>query len=128
MRYHHLGTIAEKQSRFKEAEAAYEKELEIELARGDRRRAADTYHQLGKVAQEQSQFTKAEASYTRALEIFIEVDDRQSAEVVLRSLACLFAATDAPNIPSTIAAVLKIDVGEANALMEALRRESSSDP
>ena len=77
--YHQLGTVAQEQRRFEEAEAAYRQALDIYLEFGDRHSAASTYHQLGRVAQEQRRFEEAEAAYRQALDIYLEFGDRHSA-------------------------------------------------
>ncbi len=76
--YHQLGSVAEEQRQWGQAEDYYQKALEIKIAYEDRYSQASTYHQLGSVAQAQRQWGQAEDYYQKALEICIAYEDRYS--------------------------------------------------
>jgi tetratricopeptide (TPR) repeat protein len=126
--YHGLGMAAQEQRRFADAEAAYNKALEIFIAFDDRHGAAGIYHQLGRVAQLQRRFAEAEDAYNKALEIYVAFDAPHNAGIALRSFARLWAATDAPSIPSAVAKVLNIPADEAKKLLEELRDAGNAPP
>ena len=73
--YHQLGMVAQEQRRFDEAEAFFNKALQIREDAGDFYKAADEYHQLGMVAQHQRRFDEAEAFFNKALQIFEDAGD-----------------------------------------------------
>ncbi|HLX57712.1 MAG TPA: CHAT domain-containing protein [Ktedonobacteraceae bacterium] len=74
--YHQLGSVAEEQRQWQQAEAYYQQALQIKIEFNDRYSQAKTYHQLGRVAEEQRQWQQAEAYYQQALQIYIEFNDR----------------------------------------------------
>ena len=86
--YHQLGTVAQEQRRFDEAEASYRKPS-TSTGFDDRHGAASTYHQLGSVAQDQRRFEEAEANYRKALDIFLEFGDRHGAASTYHQLGTL---------------------------------------
>ncbi len=67
--YHQLGTIAEEQRDFDQAEMWYLKSLTISEKHGNKQGAASTYHQLGMIAQERRNFDQAEMWYLKSLAI-----------------------------------------------------------
>ncbi len=74
--YHHLGTVAQEQRRWTQAEEYCQKALKINIEFEDRHGQAKNYHHLGRVAQEQRQWKQAEEYYQKALEIDIEFKGR----------------------------------------------------
>ncbi len=74
--YHNLGTIAQRQRQWEQAERHFKQALQIDIEFNDRYSQARTYHHLGMVAQEQRQWEQAEAYYQQALQIYIEFNDR----------------------------------------------------
>jgi len=76
--YHQLGTAAEEQRRWGQAEDYYQQALAIYIEFNDRYEQAGTYHQLGRVAQEQRRWGQAEDYYQKALALKIEFNDRYS--------------------------------------------------
>ncbi len=117
--YQSLGTAALEQDRFPEAEDAYKKALEIKLAFDDRRGAAESYHQLGVVALLQRRFAEAEDAFKKALEIFFALEDEHRVAFVLDSIAHLWSIIGAPSIPSTVAAILGLEIERAKELLRA---------
>ena len=73
--HHNLGTVAQKQRRFDEAKASYNKALQIKEEAGNYYQAATDYHNLGVVTQEQRRFDEAIAFYNKALQIFEDAGD-----------------------------------------------------
>ena len=71
--YHQLGSVAEEQRQWEQAEQYYQQALQIKIEYNDRYEQASTYHQLGMVAQEQRQWQQAEQYYQQALQIFDRV-------------------------------------------------------
>lgn len=67
--YHQLGIVAQKQRRFEEAIALYNKALKICEDEGDFYNTAKQYHQLGNIAYFQRRFEEAIAFYNKALKI-----------------------------------------------------------
>ena len=90
--YHQIGTVAQEQQRFTEAEANYRKALDIFLEFGDRHAAAGIYHQLGMVAQEQRRLEDAEANYRQSLDTYLE-SDRRLASWTATALGRMLAET-----------------------------------
>jgi tetratricopeptide (TPR) repeat protein len=74
--WHQLGTVAQDQWQWPQAEDYYQKALAIFIEFNDRHEQAGTYHELGSVAQEQRQWPQAEDYFQKALAIFIELNDR----------------------------------------------------
>jgi len=74
--YHQLGSVAQEQRQWQQAETYYQQALQIYIEFNDRYKQAGTYHQLGNVAEAQRQWSQAEAYYQQALQIKIEFNDR----------------------------------------------------
>jgi tetratricopeptide (TPR) repeat protein len=65
--YHQLGSVAQEQRQFPQAEQYYQQALQIYIEYNDRYEQSMTYHQLGLVAQDQRQWQQAEQNYQQAL-------------------------------------------------------------
>ncbi|EIJ43395.1 NB-ARC domain-containing protein,tetratricopeptide repeat protein [Beggiatoa alba B18LD] len=76
--YHQLGTVAQEQRQWSQAQDYYQQALAIDIEFNDRYSQASTYHQLGMVKQEQRQWEKAQDYYQQALAIKIEFNDRHA--------------------------------------------------
>ena len=74
--YHQLGSVAQAQRQWPQAEQYYQQALQLFIEFNDRYSQAKTYHQLGNVAEEQRQWPQAEQYYQQALQIYIEFNDR----------------------------------------------------
>jgi tetratricopeptide (TPR) repeat protein len=75
---HYLGSVADEQRRFADAEAAYKEALEIYVSLDLHHDAAFTYHNLGVVVEAQGRFADAESHYKKALETKLAFGDRLS--------------------------------------------------
>jgi tetratricopeptide (TPR) repeat protein len=71
-----LGIVAQQQRQLEQAEAYFQKALQIKIDFNDRFEQASTLHNLGIVAQEQRQWEQAEAYYKNTLQIYIDFNDR----------------------------------------------------
>jgi tetratricopeptide (TPR) repeat protein len=74
--YQQLGTVAQEQQKWQDAEVYYQQALQIKIECNKRYGQASTYHNLGIVAQEQRKWQDAEAYYQQALQIYVEYNDR----------------------------------------------------
>ncbi|WP_280433687.1 tetratricopeptide repeat protein, partial [Nocardia brasiliensis] len=91
--YHQLGTVAQDQRRYEQAEDYYQQALELELEFGNRDSAASTYHQLGTVAQDQRRYEQAEDYYRQALQACLDSRDELRASQLAAVLSrCLTEA------------------------------------
>ncbi|MEH2199516.1 tetratricopeptide repeat protein [Nostoc sp.] len=70
-----LGSVAEKQKQFEQAQSFYLKALKIKEDAGDLHKAASTYHNLGVLAQNQNKFDQALDYYLKALKIYQDAGD-----------------------------------------------------
>ena len=76
--YHQLGSVAQEQRAWEQAEGYYQQALALFIEFKDRYSQASTYHNLGSVAQEQRAWEQAEGYYQQALAIYVEFKDRYS--------------------------------------------------
>ncbi len=118
--YHHLGRVAVAQQQWQQAEQYFKKALDILIEFNDRYNQALNYGQLGIVTQAQQQWQQARKYVLRALEIFLEFNDEHNITITLRSLAYLWQASGDTSLPGAVAAVLKIQPQEAEALLREL--------
>jgi tetratricopeptide (TPR) repeat protein len=121
--YHQLGRVAEEQRQWEQAEQHYQRALQIYIEFNDRYAQAGTYHQLGRVAQEQRQWEQAEQYYLRSLEIVSTFDDPFHQRMVLQSLAHLWKASDANDLPAAVASILDYSVEETKKLLREILDE-----
>jgi tetratricopeptide (TPR) repeat protein len=117
--YHQLGTVAQEQRRWSQAEGYCHQALQAFIEFDDRHAQASIYHQLGTVAQEQGQWAQARDYFLRALETCAAYQDSQTG-IVLRSLAQLWQASEDASLPVAVAPVLNVTQEQAE---ELLRRE-----
>ncbi|MGF1513001.1 MAG: tetratricopeptide repeat protein, partial [Elainellaceae cyanobacterium] len=92
--YHNLGSVAQAQRQWQQANDYYNQALAIKIDFGDRYSQASTYHQMGSVAQEQRQWQQANDYYNQALAIKIEYGDRYSQAMTYSQLGLLAEAQD----------------------------------
>ncbi len=116
--YHQLGNLAFLQQRFAEAKAWYQKAREIKKRLGLERELALELYQLGRVAEEQQQWQQAREHLLKALEIFVEFHDEHNRKIVLRNLARLWQSTGDTSLFDAVAAILKIQPQEVEALLQ----------
>jgi len=69
------------------------------------------------MAQEQRQWQQAREYLLKALAIFVEFYDEHNVEIALWNLARLWQASGDASLPGAVAAVLKIQPQEAEALL-----------
>ena len=74
--YHQLGSVAQEQRQWKQAQEYHQNALQIYIEFNDWYSQADPYHMLGSVALEYRQWKQAEKYYQKALKIKIEFNDR----------------------------------------------------
>jgi len=74
--YHNLGTVAQEQRHWEQAEQYYQQALQIYIKYNNRFNQAGTYYQLGRLIQEQRHWERAEQYYQQALQIYIEDNNR----------------------------------------------------
>ena len=77
--FHGLGTVAEEQRQFEQAEHWFQKSLEICLRLRDEMQAAKACHHLGLVAEEQRQFEQARNWHEKSLEISLRFNNEAGA-------------------------------------------------
>ena len=65
--YHQLGSVAQEQRQWEQAEQYYQQALQIYIEYNDRYAQADTYHHLGRVDKEQRQWEQACEYFLQAL-------------------------------------------------------------
>ncbi len=75
--YFNLGTIAQEQHKWAQAEAYYQQALQIYVEFEDPHGQANTYYQLGLITQEQRQWQHAQAQYQKALKLFTDIQEHQ---------------------------------------------------
>ena len=114
--------MAQGQQRWEQAEDYYQKALAIYIDFNDRYWQAGTYHQLGSVAQEQQRWAQALDYYLKALPVVIEFNDEFHLDMVLRSLARLWQASQDPNLPAAVGAVLKLPVEQVEEMLGKLNQ------
>src|SRR5262249_14049248 len=119
--YYHLGSVAECQRRFEEAENACNKALDIFLAFNDGHNAAHTYNALGVVAQLQHRFVEAGNAYKKALQIYVSFRDFHTAGIAFHNIvglsdhipvAAILDSVDADDMRAIFAAVASAPVGQ----------------
>ena len=100
MTYHPLGSIAEEQRDFAQAEQWYHKSLAINEKLGNGPVAAMTYHHLGIIAEAQRDFVQAGQWYMRSIVIFLRYNDRYSLRITAQNfLRCYTQAPPAIQAP-----------------------------
>ena len=124
--YHQLGTVAQEQRQWQQAEQYYQQALQIFIEYNDRYAQANTYGRLGIMAGEQGQLTQAQAYILQALEKFVEYKDDYSRDIVLRSLARLWQASGDKDLPAAVAPILGASVEETEALLREMLGENGS--
>jgi len=120
--YRQLGTMAQEQWQWQQAKQYYQRALEIFIEFNDRYEQASTYNNLGMMVQEQQQWQQARGYLLKALEIWTEFHDEHDTEIALRNLARLWQASEDTSLPGAVAAVLKIQPQEAEALLRESHR------
>jgi tetratricopeptide (TPR) repeat protein len=117
---HQLGMVAQKQRQWEQAEAHYQKALEIKTEFDDRHSQASTYHQLGRMAAEQRQWEQARDRFFQALEIYAAYQDSYYLSIVLSSLARLWRSSGDAELPAAAAEVMGITQKKATKLLQAV--------
>ena len=125
--YHQLGMVAQEQRQWAQAERYYQQALEIKIAFDDRYAQAGTYHQLGRVAEEQRQWAQARDYFLKALETYKAYEDSHYLQIVLRSLARLWRASEDATLPAAIAPILGATPQEVEALLTDLSQDADDD-
>jgi tetratricopeptide (TPR) repeat protein len=124
-----LGTVAEEQRQWAQAEQYYQQALQISVDFNDRYSQASTYHQLGRVTEEQRQWAQARAYFLQALEIFVapETEDAYSAGIVLNSLARLWQTSGDSDLPAALASTMGITGEEAETVLRERGKQDTDD-
>lgn len=115
-----MGSVAEEQRRWEQAEQFYQQALQIYGEHNDRYQQASTYHNLGTVAQQQRQWPQAREYFLTALEIGVEFNDLYRIGTRLQSLARLWQASGDANLPAAVAAVIGGTATEAEERLRGL--------
>ncbi len=115
--YHQLGKVAQEQRQWPQAEAYYQRALQIYVEFNDRYAQSNTYGQLGLLAEAQQQWQQARDYLLQTLQIFAEYEDNYSAGIVLRSLARLWKTGGDAGIPASVAKILGASVEETEKLL-----------
>jgi tetratricopeptide (TPR) repeat protein len=126
--YHQLGSVAQHQRQWAQAEQYYQQALQIYIEYNDRYQQAGTYHQLGQVAKEQQQWQQARDYFLRSLEFVITFDDPYHQGMVLRGLARLWRASNDASLPAAVANVLGASVEETEALLRKMLGDEPGEP
>ena len=84
--YDQLGTVARKRGRIEDAEAWYDKALDIKVRWSDHFGMADSYNRLGSIAQERGQLGEAREWYSKSLVTKEELGDRPGIAVAYHNL------------------------------------------
>jgi tetratricopeptide (TPR) repeat protein len=87
--YHQLGIVAQKQSKWAEAEAYFQQALQSFGNANERRWQATVYHQLGVMAQEQGRWVQAEAYFLQSLQIKDEFGDHRAQALTYSNLGTI---------------------------------------
>jgi tetratricopeptide (TPR) repeat protein len=111
--YHQLGVVAQHQQQWVEAEQYYQEALEIFIEFDDRYHQSTTYHNLGLVALQQRRWAQARDYLLKDLAITAEFGDDREIGITLHSLARLWQVSEDAGLPAAVAAVLGIDLEEA---------------
>lgn len=88
-----IGNIRSKQSRFEEAQEAYEKSINILVRLGKSLEVGDIYNKIGFNCFEVGNFTKAKEYYDQALKISEELGNRRLLSDVLNNIGILMSVT-----------------------------------
>ena len=117
-----MGYLAQEQRRWGQAEDYYQKALAIYIEFNDHYEQARTYNNLGSVASEQRHWAQALDYCLKALPVFVEFNDEVNLGIARRSLACLWQASQDPNLPAAVGAVLKLPVEQVEEMLGKLNQ------
>jgi tetratricopeptide (TPR) repeat protein len=118
-----LGSVAQEQRQWAQAEQYYQQALRIFVEYNDRYSQASIYGQLGLLAQEQGQWMQACDYLLQALEIFVAYEDNYTASGTLRNLARLWRESGDTGVSGRVAEKLGVSGGEAEELLREMLGE-----
>jgi len=112
-----LGSVAQEQRQWQQAEQYYQQALQIFIEYHDPYAQATIYGQLGMLAEEQQQWMQARDCYLLAIKIFASYKDNYSITKALKLLARLWQSSGDANLPSAVATILSYSVEETEKLL-----------
>ncbi|MGD1943236.1 MAG: CHAT domain-containing protein [Leptolyngbyaceae cyanobacterium] len=116
--YHQLGSVAQEQRQYEQAQQYYQQALAIKIEFDDRYEQASTYFQLGMVAEETGDVDNATAYYLEDLRITVEFNDEQGLGISLRNLARFYQATQNADLLTAAAQILNTTPDNLTQLFE----------